>query len=160
MPAKRLAAIRIRGRVNISHNIRNTFSLLRLHKPNHLVIIDDRPSYLGMLKKVSPAFIAWGELSPETLEHLLLKWGRLPGNKRLTEDYIRENTKFKSLQKFIEAFMAFKAEFSDIPNFKPVFRLHPPRKGLGRRGKKRHVKEGGVLGYWGSDIENLISRMS
>ena len=40
-----------------------------------------------------------------------------------------------------------------------VFRLHPPRKGLGRKGIKAPFKRKGALGYRGTDINNLIRRM-
>ncbi|MBW3022557.1 uL30 family ribosomal protein [Candidatus Woesearchaeota archaeon] len=42
---------------------------------------------------------------------------------------------------------------------KKFFRLHPPRKGFGRKGVKKSFKEGGALGYRGDKINELIKRM-
>ena len=48
------------------------------------------------------------------------------------------------------------AKLSDIPKLKPVFRLHPPRKG--HRGIKKAVAEGGELGFH-EDIGTLLRKM-
>ncbi|MBR1611758.1 MAG: 50S ribosomal protein L30, partial [Methanobrevibacter sp.] len=40
---------------------------------------------------------------------------------------------------------------------KPVFRLHPPRKGY--EDIRLSVKEGGSLGYRGEEIKDLAKRM-
>ncbi|HNR25150.1 MAG TPA: 50S ribosomal protein L30, partial [Methanobacteriaceae archaeon] len=40
---------------------------------------------------------------------------------------------------------------------KPVFRLHPPRKGY--KDIKKAFNEGGTLGYRGEDINHLLKRM-
>ena len=50
-----------------------------------------------------------------------------------------------------------KTVMRDVPGLKPVFRLHPPRKGY--EGIKRSFKEGGALGYRGEKINHLIRRM-
>jgi len=153
---KRIAVIRIRGRTGVRRPIRETLSLLRLHRVNHLVIVDDRPSYKGMLKKCEH-YVTYGELDKETFKELLLKRGRLKGNKRLTEDYIKENTNFSSLDEFVDKFFNFEADLTDIPDLKPVFRLHPPRKGF--KSIKKHFKNKGDLGYRGEAINELIKRM-
>ncbi len=41
----------------------------------------------------------------------------------------------------------------------PVYHLSPPRKGFGRKGVKVGAGAGGALGYWGADINDLITRM-
>jgi large subunit ribosomal protein L30 len=41
---------------------------------------------------------------------------------------------------------------------KPLFRLHPPRKGY--KGIRNSVKEGGSLGYRGEAINDLAKRMA
>jgi large subunit ribosomal protein L30 len=48
-------------------------------------------------------------------------------------------------------------KIKDIPNLKPVFRLHPPRKG--HKGIKQSFKTGGELGYHGEAINELIKKM-
>ena len=42
---------------------------------------------------------------------------------------------------------------------KNFFRLHPPRKGFGRKGTKKTFSAGGALGYRGEKINDLIKRM-
>ncbi len=156
---KKLAVVRIRGRVDRSFSIKKTLKLLRLNRTNHCVIIDDRETYKGMLQKAKD-LIAWGELDFPTLKELLLKRGRLEGGKRITEDYIRNNTNFSGIDDFIKKFLKFEASLSDIKGLKPVFRLHPPRKGHRPSGVKQPFTLGGALGYRGNEINDLIIKMA
>jgi len=153
---KRIIAIRVRGRTGVRKEVQDTLKMLRLNRVNHAVIVDDRPSYLGMLKKAE-FWITYGYLDKETFKQLLLKRGRLEGNKRFTEDYLVKHTRFSSLDEFVEKFFNFEAELSDIPKLKPVFRLHPPRGGY--EGIKHHFNEGGALGFRGDKINELVKRM-
>ena len=50
-----------------------------------------------------------------------------------------------------------KTVMRDVPGLKPLFRLHPPRKGY--EGIKRSFKEGGALGYRAEKINALLRRM-
>lgn len=154
---KRIAVIRVRGRVDVPEDIESTLYLLRLRRTNYCVVIDNRDSYMGMLRKVKD-WVTWGEIRPDVFKILLLKRGRLKGNKRLTEEYIKEKLGI-SIDEFVKEFFEFKRELKDIPNLKPFFRLHPPRKGYGRKGIKQHFKVGGALGYRGEKINDLILRM-
>ncbi|MHA2362437.1 MAG: 50S ribosomal protein L30 [Candidatus Hodarchaeales archaeon] len=158
---KRLAVIRVRGQNNVRRNIKETISLMNLKKLHNLTFIDDRKSYLGMLKR-GKDWITWGEPELEAISHVLKRWGRLPGKKMLTDDYVEEQTKgkFKSIEEFAKAFIELKAEIKDIPGLKPFFRLHPPRKGYDRAGIKKPYTLGGALGYRGENINDLIKRMS
>ena len=133
--SKLLAAIRIRGTINVHKDLQETLRLLRLLKPNHAVLVDDRVTYLKMLQKVN-SYIAWGEISQDTLEQLLRERGRLEGDHPLTDDYIKEHTKFKSIKEFAKQLAELKAEIKDVPGLKPVFRLHPPKKGFKAPKKK------------------------
>lgn len=157
--AKRLAVIRVRGTVDRSMSIKKTLHLLRLNRPNHCVIIDDRDTYKGMLQKAKD-LITWGELNFETTKELILKRGRLKGGKRITEEYIQNNSDFLSIDDFVGKFLKFEANLSDIKGLKPVFRLHPPRKGYKKLGVKQPFTLGGALGYRGSDINSLITKMA
>jgi large subunit ribosomal protein L30 len=157
--SRRLAVIRIRGTVDRNISIKKTMNLLRLNRPNHCVIIDDRETYKGMLQK-SKDIITWGELNPTTMKQLLLKRGRLEGGRKLTDDYIKSNTKFSGIDDFVNQFFNFQAGLKDIKGLKPVFRLHPPRKGHMRGGVKKPFTLGGALGYRGIDINSLIMKMA
>ena len=151
----KLALIRIRGRVNVKRPVKDTLAMLRLHKVNHLVIVDDTPSYKGMIQKVKD-YITWGEINAETLAKLIEKRGRLQGNKRVTEEYVQEKLGM-SIKEFAEKVINGEMKLSDLPGLKPVFRLHPPRKGY--RSIKRPFKLGGAFGYRGEKINDLLLRM-
>jgi len=153
---KRLAVVRVRGRVNVRQEIEDTLKMLRLTRVNHCVFIDNRESYLGMLQKVKD-YVTWGEVDAKEVALILKHRGELIGGKKLTDEYIKKNTKFKSIEDFANAFVNFKAELKDIPNLKPIFRLHPPRKGYEKI--KRSFSEGGALGYRGREIGTLLYRM-
>lgn len=155
--SKRLVVIRLRGEPGVRKEVLDTLKMLRLHKVNHAIIIDDRPSYLGMLQKVKD-YVTWGEVNREALIKLIRKRGRLEGNKKITDEYLQKTTRFKSIEEFVDAFLKFEAELKDIPRMKPVFRLHPPKGGF-RGSKKRHYQEGGELGYRGEAINELLERM-
>ncbi|AEH23868.1 50S ribosomal protein L30 [Pyrococcus yayanosii] len=152
----KLAVIRIRGRVNVRRPIRDTLAMLRLHRVNHCVIVDDTPSYLGMLQKAKD-YITWGEINKETLAKLIRKRGKLIGNKPVTDEYVQEKLGM-TIEEFAEKVIRGEMSLKDLPNLKPVFRLHPPRGGF-RGSKKRSFKEGGALGYRGEKINDLIERM-
>jgi len=154
---KRLAIIRLRGSVGIREEVEDTLKILRLHKVHHAVIIDNSPSYLGMLQKVKD-YVTWGEINAETLAAMIKKRGRLVGDKKLTDEIVQKYTQYKTIEEFAKAIIEFKAELSDIPKLKPVFRLHPPKGGL-KRSKKRPYSDEGELGYRGETINDLLKKM-
>ncbi|RLI08923.1 50S ribosomal protein L30 [Candidatus Bathyarchaeota archaeon] len=151
-----LAVIRIRGTVNVPEPARYTMALLGLHRNCHATLIDDRPSYLGMLRKAQ-VWLTWGEVDLETLTELLRRRGTLKGGKPITDDYARR-LGFESLEDLAKAIYELKVDFRSLPDVKPVFRLHPPSGGY--RGKvKRSFREGGAWGYRGTAINDLLKRM-
>jgi len=157
MSDKLLAVIRIRGSVSVRKDIEYTLNLLRLNRKFHLTLIRNNPSYKGMLQKVKD-YVTWGEIDKETLELLLKNRGRLVGNKRITEDFLKENTTFKSFSELADALISGKVNIGDLPWLKPVFRLHPPKGGF-KYSTKRPFKDLGELGYRGTEINQLIKRM-
>jgi large subunit ribosomal protein L30 len=152
------AIIKLRGSVGIRPEIKNTMKLLRLHRVNHCAVVEENAYYKGMIKKVKD-YVAWGEISEDMLEGLLKNRGRLEGGKRLTEEYLRENTPFGSFKELTHALYSGDVKMKDLMGYKikPVFRLHPPRKG--HHGIKRSVKDGGELGYHGDKINELLYKM-
>jgi large subunit ribosomal protein L30 len=107
-----------------------------------------------MIQKVKD-YVAWGEIDEDALASMLEMRGRLNGNKRLTDQFIKEKTSYGTIKEFASAVSGGAASLKDA-GIKPVFRLHPPRKG--HRGTKKTVKEGGELGYHES-ISDLIWKM-
>ena len=150
------AAIRIRGTVNVNSDIKKTLNLLNLTRTNHCVILDEKPSIKGMLQ-VAKDYITWGEIEKDILEKLISERGKLEGNKTITEKYLKNSTKFSTINKLSQAIIENKIKYKDIPNIKPIFRLNPPIKGY--EGIKRSYKNKGALGYRGKDINKLIERM-
>ncbi|HEX16932.1 MAG: 50S ribosomal protein L30 [Thermoplasmata archaeon] len=150
------AVIRVRGTVNVRHDIKKTLEMLRLNRVNHCVLVEESDSFKGMLQKAKD-YITWGEIEKETLIELIKKRGRLLGDKPIDEDYLKKKTPFKSIEELAEAIIEGKIRYRDLPRIKPVFRLSPPRKGY--EGIKRAYTVGGALGYRGKDINELIMRM-
>ncbi len=151
----KLAVVRVRGGVRGRKDVMDTLRLLGLTRINHCVVVDNTPSIRGMLQK-SKDYITWGEITPQTLEKLLRKRGRLIGDKKLDEKLL-QMLGLGGFGEFAEAVCAGKASLRDVPGLKKVFRLHPPKKGY--RSTKKSVAEGGDLGYRGEKINELILRM-
>ena len=155
-PRKCLAVVRVRGVSDIFREIKETMKMLHLHRNCHATLVDNRPAYLGMLKKAT-SYLAWGEISKEPLVLLLKKRGNLIGDKKLTDEYAQQ-VGHKSLDDLAEALLKGEIEYNRLPNIKPVFRLHPPSKGF--KGKvKRSYASGGVTGYQGDAINALLKQM-
>ncbi len=148
------AVIRLRGNVNVNRKIRETLAMLRLYKKHHCTVVPDTPSYRGMLNVVKD-YVAYGKIDAENLATLLRKRGRLTGNKPVTDEYVRETLGYSSIEEFAKAVVEGKANLKDLPELKPVFRLHPPRKGL--KNIKWHYPLGD-LGEHG-EIARLLYRM-
>ena len=158
---KLYAVIRVRGVNNVRQPISLTLSLMNLRKSHNLSFVTNNASYTGMLFK-GKDWVTWGEPSVEMVSHVLKKWGRLPGKKQLTDQYVNEQStgKYKDIEAFAKALVELKAGLRDLPGLKPFFRLHPPRKGHERSGIKKPYTIGGALGYRGEHINGLIKQMS
>jgi large subunit ribosomal protein L30 len=150
--------IKLRGSVNVRPEIKDTLKMLRLHKVNHCVVVEENVYYAGMLKKVKD-YVAWGEISEDMLELILKKRGRLEGRRRLTDEYLRENTPFSSVKELAQALYEGRIKMKDLMKYKikPILRLHPPRKG--HKGIKKSFTQGGELGYHGDKINELVYKM-
>lgn len=148
--------VRLRSTVNTRPEIRDTLEMLRLNRVNHCVVLNENPQNKGMIQKVKD-YVAWGTITPETLAQLMRKRGELKGGARLTNEYVKENTSFDDIDTLAQAIHAGDISLKDVPQLKPLFRLHPPRKG--HRGIKKTVAEGGALGYHGDDINTLLHKM-
>ncbi|MFX0072598.1 MAG: 50S ribosomal protein L30 [Candidatus Hermodarchaeota archaeon] len=152
-------AVRIRGAPGMKREILDTLKMLRMHKINHGVLIWSEKSLSGMLKKCKD-YIAYGTIDEKTLVRLLRVRGRVEGNKPLTDEHIKNLTDYKTIKDFAKALLEGKIKYRerDVYKLKPVFRLHPPRKG--HRGSiKKHYGEGGQLGNVGPYINELIHKM-
>ncbi len=152
-----LAVIRIKGKVNVKKEIEKTLQLLKLYRKHHCTVLPASKETIGMLRKVDK-YVTWGEIEPNVLKKLLEKRGRLPGNEKLTSEYVKEKTG-KEIDKFVNDVFEGNSKLKDIPGLKLFFRLKPPTKGFARKGVKKPFSLGGVFGYRGKEINSLLERM-
>ena len=151
-----LAVVRVRGRINVKNDIRDTLTMLGLGRVNHCVLIDETPQYIGMVRKVKD-YVTWGPIDAETATLLVKERGRLEGRKPLDEPILKEMGEFKSFDDMGKAIAEGQLNWSKLDKTVRVFRLHPPRKGY--EGVKRSYTVGGALGDRGEGINPLIQRM-
>jgi len=141
--SQNLAAIRVRGLIQVNSKIENTLRMLRLYKNNYCTVVPNTPNYIGMLKKTKD-YITWGEIDDETFKLLVNKRAEVfNGSEKDSKNKIKYNDYVLVENKKI----------------KKYFRLSPPRKGFERKGLKHSYQNGGALGYRGKDINDLIKRM-
>lgn len=150
------AVVRVRGHAKIRHKAAETMDMLKLNRVNHCVLLPEDKTTKGMLQVVKD-YVTWGELGHETTARLLFQRGEVVGGKRLTDAYVKENSKFTSILAFAKALEKGEAKVADVKGLKPVVRLHPPRKGY--ESTRKSYVDHGSLGYRGKDIEKLINRM-
>jgi large subunit ribosomal protein L30 len=129
----KIAVVRVRGLVNLRHDVKKTFEYLNLNNKNWCLVCDNTDTNRGMVTKVKD-YVTWGEVSEEIISELVSKRGKATG-----ED--KPNIEFKG------------------KNYQKFFRLNSPKKGYGRKGVKLAFNLGGALGYRGDKINDLIRRM-
>ncbi len=148
------AVVRLRGEINLRPEIKDTLAMLRIHSVNHCVVVNENVHYRGMIQRVKD-YVAWGKVDDDTLALLLEKRGRLAGNRRLTEQFLKENTSYGNFKELASAINSGSTSLKEL-GIKPVFRLHPARKGL--KTTKKTAQQGGDIGFR-KDIADLIKRM-
>lgn len=151
-----LAVIRIRGEVKLRKDLRETLELVGVYRLHQLALKPKNNSMWLMLKKVE-SYIAYGEIDAATLAELLEKRGRLQGEKRLDQSFLKKHGA-DSFAALAEKMLEGKAFLREL-GIKKVFRLHAPRKGFERRGIKKLFSAGGAAGHRGAKINELIQRM-
>jgi large subunit ribosomal protein L30 len=135
---------------------RETLQMLHLTRNNYGVLVDNRPSFLGMIRSAQ-SYATYGEPSKDIVALLIKERGRLAGDKKLTDEYAQK-IGYGSLEELIEAVFDCRVEYWRLPSIQPFFRLHPPKKGF--KGKiKKGYGSGGELGYRGDRIGELLKRM-
>ncbi|MCL5667799.1 MAG: 50S ribosomal protein L30 [Candidatus Thermoplasmatota archaeon] len=151
-----LAVIRIRGETGISPDAQKTTELLRLHKINHLVVVEDNSISRGMINRVEN-YVTWGEIDKDTLTVLLKEKALFKGRKKIEEGSLKESTGYDTYGSMADALMNGNVKYKDIKDIVPVIRLNPPYKGY--EAIRKHFKKGGSAGYRGAEINKLIRRM-
>jgi len=148
------AIVRIRGSVGVRDDIEDTLDMLGLNTINSCVLVPENDDYKGMVEKVKD-FVTFGKINLDTLLMMVKKRGRLIGDKKLTEENVKE-LGFKSIEEMAKSVFEGKIKIKDIPKLKPVFRLTPPSKGY--KSVKQHYPKGD-LGKRGEKINELLERM-
>ncbi len=150
--------MRLRGTAGDNPDVEKTMESLKLERTFQARLLDNTASNLGMLRSVK-ALVAWGEVDPEVLGHVLSKRGERDGADGLDEGFVRMlgRSSFEDLAKAVVAGELGIRELYSA-GLKPRFRLHPPRGGF-KRSLRRAATDGGELGYRGSEINRLVKRM-
>ena len=86
---KKIAIVRIRGKIRVSGKIIDTLDMLRLYRQNYCVVFEKTPSVVGMLRTVKD-YVTWGEIDDETIKLILEKRGEPhPEDKKKLKSYFR-----------------------------------------------------------------------
>ena len=153
----KLAVIQVRGILGVNREFKDTLKFLKLVRKNSCVVLENNRVSLGMIVKLKD-YVAWGEINKDTYKKLLETRGRIVGNKKLTEDYLKSKIKM-GYEEFTNNFFSEKIKMKDVPGLKRFFRLTPPRGGFDKEGIKKQYSLGGALGYRGEKINDLLRRM-
>ncbi len=134
---KLLAVIRVRGRVGVRRDITETMQRLNLRRVNNMVLVPGTKSNIGMIQKCND-FVTYGEIDSAYASKLLEKKG------------------VKANAADLDAVASGKKKIAEVAHM-PI-RLHPPRHGY--EGLKVSFSRKGALGYRGTKINGLITRMA
>ena len=102
--------------------------MLHMHRVNHCVVVKEDPHYRGMIQKIKD-YVAWGTIDDDTLALLLEKRGRLSANRRLTEQYLKENTSYSSFKELASAITSGSTSLNEL-EIKAHLQVAPGSKGL------------------------------
>ncbi|MFH0972326.1 MAG: 50S ribosomal protein L30 [Candidatus Micrarchaeota archaeon] len=150
-----IAIIRVRGSMETRATTEDALCQMHLTRKNHCVLLQNTPQMKGTLV-LCRDYITWGGITLQNVELLLKKRSEILPGKRLTDEYVAKNSKFKSIPELAKAISDGTAKMKDVSGLKPLFRLHPPIKGF--EGIKIAYPKG-ALGNRGEKINELISRM-
>jgi len=156
MVDKTLLIVRIRGGIDVPRKIEDTMMMLRVDRNNYATLIQGTPSYSGMLKKIKDC-VTWGEPTVETIRLILEKRGMLEGDRRLSEETVKE-TGYGSIEELAQALHQGEVDLTKVKKLKPFFRMHPPKRGF-KGSVKRPYRNKGELGYRGEAINELAEKM-
>jgi large subunit ribosomal protein L30 len=134
-----IVIIRISGLVEMPGYANEMLHRMRLRKKYTTVLVRESPETLKILQHIRN-FVAYGKITPETLELLISKRGKSIDKKKFDAKKIIAEMEKKDLESL---------------GLKPYFRLHPPRGGIK---SKIHFPKG-ILGDNGDKINDLVRRM-
>jgi len=150
-----IAIVQIRSGINRSRETVHALKLLRLERVHTASLIRSSLSLNGQMMKVKDV-ACWGPIEKGTLIQLLIKRGRLVGDRRLSESELKRYTGYLSVEALAEDLLLNKVELADVKGLKPFFRLMSP--GL-RTSRKRAGSDRGLLGNLGKRINEVLMKM-
>jgi large subunit ribosomal protein L30 len=139
------AAIRLRGTVNVTPNIKKALDTLGLTRINNMTLWKENEQNLKMVK-MAKDYVTFGKINEETLKELVekkavaLKSGDKIDAKKIASEIAKGKTPKET-------------------GIKNLFKLSPPRGGFEREGVKVPYTLGGALGDRKEKINELIKRM-
>jgi len=151
------AIVQLRGEVNQSHAVRDTLSMLNLHKVNHVTFVPETDAYRGMITKVND-WVAHGTPSEETVALLVANRAEpAEGEADIDDDWVETNTEYDDIDALASALVNEETTLK-AQGLSPTLRLHPPRGG--HEGIKQSGPEGGMLGKQETDaLDSLLEAM-
>lgn len=141
---KKLIAVRVRGRVRLLNEVKDTLNMLRLYKTNYCIVLENTPASVGMLQKAKN-YITWGDAEEALVDELFIKRGN---------EYKGPKTDKNKKIKYSNRYVEYKGK-----KYNKFFKLNPPRGGYGKKGIKTSFTKRGALGYRAKAINELIKRM-
>mmetsp|Transcript_28053 Transcript_28053/g.63420 ORF Transcript_28053/g.63420 Transcript_28053/m.63420 type:complete len:248 (-) Transcript_28053:1215-1958(-) len=167
--SKILFVIRTKGINGVDPKSNKILQLLRLSKVNTGVFLKINKSILKTLQYIEP-YVAYGYPSVKSVKSLIMKKGFIKFGKKghynkisIIDDILIEQT-FKKLgitciEDLIKEIYECGPYFKYTNNLLWPFNLRSPKKGFGKKGKKKSVIEAGTYGNWENSINFLIEKM-
>src|SRR3989338_6480615 len=140
----KLLVVRVRGTVRLLNKIHDTMGMLRLHKKNYCVLLENNSVNRGMIQKAKD-FLTWGTADDAVVEELFAKRGH---------EYLGPLTDSRKKIEYKGRYVEYKGK-----KYNKFFALSPPRGGYGRKGTKRTFAQGGAIGDRGEKINDIVRRM-
>src|SRR5437879_9186253 len=99
-----ILAVRLRGTASDDPDVRRTMESLKLERTFQARLLENTPPNLGMLRSAK-VLVAWGEVSPDLLGHVLEKRGERDGADGLDDGFLRlvGKSRFEELAQSVEA---------------------------------------------------------
>ncbi len=151
------AVVQLRGEVNQSQGVRDTLSMLNLHRVNHATLVPDSETYRGMVTKVND-WVAHGEPTEEVVARLIARRAEpADGDADIDDAWVEANTDYDDIDALANALVSEETTLQE-QGLSPTLRLHPPRGG--HDGIKHPTAEGGQLGKHTTEgIDELLTKM-
>jgi large subunit ribosomal protein L30 len=154
-----LLAVRLLGPFGAPKYVEDALVSLRLGRKFRAVLLQKNDNMSGALRKVKD-YVTWGEVKSHDIAVMLKERGELSNGMALTDKFVKENLGHESIEDVALALTRGQIKLKSLweKGIVPVFRLHPPSGGFDSS-IKRPFGSYGELGYRGTEISQLVTRM-